>query len=340
MSELHYTVPAAVQRLIKGYEKEKSFEEARQRAAKFKLNEAVGRIAFFYEKIRNAVDYKEENLLVKSAIQRILKRRFLPGQDPTAIARPLLSELIRGGYIPSDVLPESIIDDMKGILNKYARFLNKAIPNLGQDQREEIFDWTLTMLACELEHKLQFSWSRQGMLEFVYLTLLERIKFQTNDITEDERKVQIYVATLQGHAQYDDDLASYHLLRYFYPGWADGNEEDIERVARNVLNVKDTLEKQLAHPLQDRLIRQVKKRNILFVILNDVFAAHHNPLELLQSPGQLEEAVEEAADLKYKEVKDRLRRTSIRSIIYIFLTKIVIAVLLEVPYDYFFCPGA
>ena len=40
------------------------------------VSELTSLPAFAYEKIRNIVDYKEENLLRKNAISRLLKRKF------------------------------------------------------------------------------------------------------------------------------------------------------------------------------------------------------------------------------------------------------------------------
>lgn len=330
-----YIIPVSVQRLVKNFERDGKEKSERENVPKLKISEAIGRLAFFYEKIRNALDYQDENLLVKLAIVRILKRRFVPGQDPAAIAQPLLSELIRGGYIPNNALPETIISTVANTITKYARFLNKAIPTLDPKQREEIFEWTTVMLACELEDVLSFSWHKQGMQEFVYLTMLDRIQIRSNRITEDERKVQIYIATLRTYAQYDQDMTAYHLFTYFYPDWKEGKEDTINRVARNVLNVKTTLTKQIDHPIQDKLVRQFKKINILFILLSDVLTNHPAPLELLSNPTVLAEEVELVTTEKYKSVKTKLRRTSIRSIIYIFVTKMLLALIIELPYDYF-----
>ena len=41
---------------------------------KISVNESVGRAAFYYEKLRNAVDYQDEHSFLKNAIKRILKR--------------------------------------------------------------------------------------------------------------------------------------------------------------------------------------------------------------------------------------------------------------------------
>ncbi len=58
MADKNYTVPASVQRLVQSYDKQKKTEEQNEHVPKIKISEAIGRVAFFYEKIRNAVDYK------------------------------------------------------------------------------------------------------------------------------------------------------------------------------------------------------------------------------------------------------------------------------------------
>ncbi len=330
-----YTIPLSVQRLVKAIKREHALKEELAHLPKFKITEAISRVAFVYEKVRNSLDYKEEHLLVKSTILRILKRRFVPGVDPASIARPLVTELIRGGYIRNNTLPEATVDEAAKTLVKHARFLNKAIPPLEGRQREETFEWSLTMLACELEEVLSPSPHKDGMIEFVYVTMLERIDILSKRITEDERKVLIYAAVLKAYPQFDLDLTAYNLLKYFYPEWKEGKEDTLNRVARNVTNVRATILKQIKHPLQERLVRQMRKINILFVVLSDWLRKDADPMTLLQSPDKLTEVIEETTNQRYKSVKIKLRRTSLRSIIYLFVTKMMLALIIELPYDYF-----
>lgn len=336
MSQLNYTIPVAVQRLIKSYQRQKKDQEQFENVPKVKINQAIGRVAFVYEKVRNALDYKEENLLTKTMVERIIRRRFVAGVDPTTIAKPLVTELIRSGYITNNTLPELIVERITKTINKYAQFLSLAIPPLSNKDREVIFDWAVRILACEIEDVLFYNSNRRGMIEFIYHTMLDRVEMASKKISEDERKVQIYTAILRTYTQYDVDLTSYHLLTFFYPDWSEGKPEIVEQIAKNVLVIKQTLETQIQHPLQERLIRQFKKVNILFTILHDMLITHGSVLDLLQSPEALDEAVENVVQKKYKEVKSKLRRRSLRSIIYIFMTKMTLALILEIPYDYYF----
>lgn len=329
-----YSIPLSVQRLVAACHREAQLKEELAHVPKFKISEAISRVAFVYEKVRNSLDYKEEHLLVKSTIWRILKRRFVPGVDPASIAKPLVVELIRGGYIRNNTLPEHTVDEAAKTLTKYARFLNKAIPPLEGRQREETFDWCLTMLSCELEEVLAPSPHKDGMIEFVYMTMLERIDIASKKITEDERKVLVYAAVLKAYPQFDIDLTAYYLLKYFYPEWKEGKEDTLNRVARNIINVRSTIQKQIKHPIQEKLVRQMRKINILFVVLSDWLKKNDSPMAALQNPEQFAEMIEEATNQRYKQVKIKLRRTSLRSIIYLFITKMLLALIIEVPYDF------
>lgn len=55
----------------------------------------------------------------------------------------------------------------------------------------------------------------------------------------------------------------------------------------------------------------------------------------MQNPEQLADAIELTTNQRYKQVKIKLRRTSLRSIIYLFITKMLLALIIELPYDWF-----
>jgi len=94
------------------------------------------------------------------------------------------------------------------------------------------------------------------------------------------------------------------------------------------------LRDQITHPMQDRLVRQMKRVNVLFTIFSDWLKSSSDPMEMLHNPEKLAEEIEEATNSKYKQVKIKLRRTSLRSIIYLFITKMLLALIIELPYDY------
>src|SRR3989338_8028031 len=60
--------------------------------------------SFIYERMRNAVDYREEHLLRRNAIERALRRRLSIGSGDE-LAEKLVTELIHARYLPNNAIP-------------------------------------------------------------------------------------------------------------------------------------------------------------------------------------------------------------------------------------------
>ena len=91
-------------------------EKVRQ---KIHVSSTISRMAFLYEKIRVAIDYKDEHLLRKNAIERILTRRLSQGKIETFDVRTLVVELVRAGYLKNDTVPESVVEKIKIIFKAF-----------------------------------------------------------------------------------------------------------------------------------------------------------------------------------------------------------------------------
>ena len=56
---------------------------------KISVNVLVSRVASWYEKLRTAMDYGNEETILRRAIERILKRRLFMDADPKSLAKIL-----------------------------------------------------------------------------------------------------------------------------------------------------------------------------------------------------------------------------------------------------------
>ena len=77
-------------------------------SSRVSVHAAVSRFSVLYERIRNAVDYKDDHLLRKAAINRILKRQLALESDPTVIGGHLVRELIAARYLPNGQVHEAV----------------------------------------------------------------------------------------------------------------------------------------------------------------------------------------------------------------------------------------
>src|SRR4051812_11101637 len=96
-SPAHATAPELVQplshlakALVTNFEKPESLVHGKRMA----VNPVVVKFASWYEKLRNVMEYREEEVMLRAAIERILKRRLLLGGNAKTTAEPLVRELI------------------------------------------------------------------------------------------------------------------------------------------------------------------------------------------------------------------------------------------------------
>ena len=124
----------SIQKLITEYQKS-LLPKFKSNTPKIHVDEIASKVAKFYERIRKITDWKEDNLLRRSAIERILKRSlfgefsklvFLFRTNVDKVAGPLVEELIRGGHLPNDEIPYEIIPRVQSIIDKYFYLLKNA----------------------------------------------------------------------------------------------------------------------------------------------------------------------------------------------------------------------
>src|SRR3989338_8262781 len=113
------TLSPATKRLLQRYQEWYGSLEPKESITTLHVDEAASAVATFYEKLRGIVDWKEEHLLRKGAIERILRRRVLMSEEFDTLAERIVMELIRGGHFPNDVIQDSKIPAIQRSIDKY-----------------------------------------------------------------------------------------------------------------------------------------------------------------------------------------------------------------------------
>ena len=91
--------------VINAFQK-KEAEEAEER--KITVNPIVTKFASWYEKLRNAMEFREDEVVLRATIERILKRRLLLGGNGKTTAEALIKELLWARYLPNEEIAESV----------------------------------------------------------------------------------------------------------------------------------------------------------------------------------------------------------------------------------------
>ncbi len=329
--------------------------------ARLQVSNLISKMSFYYEKIRNAVHYSEEHLLRKDAIFRILKRqlviegtvRLVRAEDSRTLAQHLLIELIRAGYLPNNVLPETKIEEVAKIINKYtslrALSLSEAASQTnffsdgdneakGFGNRSELTNWLMGLAAAEIEEHIGYNQATRAIVLAMYRMLEKRVELPTSLPYERDLPIQIYLAIYRNFLKFDKDMLALILFRYFNADWENISSTGLKKVAAQITTLKRVIDAQQQHPLASQLNQIVKVYTVYFKIFEDVIK--ENPVEVYDSLNEdskiFTHKVRIACKRRYNKARNTLWRSAWRSIIYILLTKSIFVVLLEAPATQFF----
>ncbi len=299
---------------------------------KISVSQTVSFLAFLYEKMRNAVEFREEHLIRRATIERIIKRRMLLNENGRDISELLIKELLWARYYENNTIGVEKIAQIQAIIDKYFFIRNEIGAGRGGREQEKINSFILQVMSCEIEENLSPNPRREAFTNFVYQLIRHRIvPFDDDSLTRD---IQVYIAVERTFSHSDDSLIRYELLKLMLPDITQVSWKTADKILPKLYDVYLDIEKNLYHPLSDKFRNFVKKQIPPYLILLDVFNQNKVPLEsILSDEEKLKNRVDSSCRRRYEETKDRLRRTGIRSFIYIVLTKVVFAFILEVPYD-------
>lgn len=289
---------------------------------KIKVSEALSPVATFYERLRYALDYKKEHLLRRNAIERILKR--------TTSAEVLIKELIWAKYIKNDFYPETKIKEIATIISKYL-FLSQEFPSSWRD-------WLLGIASCEIEESLDPQLESVDVFAVaISVWFEEKFAWQESGLTQKEKENQLAIAIHRSLLRSDEARNAYFLLKRLYRGWARETAETLIGRSDEVQKIFLEIRESLANPSQTKLYRFVQREVVAFQVLKALIEKDPaGARKVIADSQSLSQEIAGICEEKYSEIKNRVNRGIIRSIIYIFMTKVLFAIAIEIPYEYYF----
>ena len=328
-------------------------KDADENIPKIKVSSLISKMAFYYEKIRNSVEYKEEYLMRKKAIERILKRKIViesivKVSKAEEIAHNLVVELIRAGYITNNSFPEYKVKEIAVLVEKYIKLKNSSVEKVNDlvfkndvvkmkdkiEERNETINWLMSLLASEIEENLGYDKINKIVVSNMYEILQKEIQLPPDLPYKNDLNIQIYLSIFRNFFKFDQDMLSFLLFKYYNSEWIKNpDDEYIQDIAKNLTSLRLVVAKQLKHPLVRQLDKITKKYAVYFTVLVEVI--EDNPVAVYDKAKNNEASftllIKKATASRYKLIKTKLWRAAFRSIIYIFITKSVFAVLIEIP---------
>ena len=292
------------------------------------VSHTVSFFAILYEKVRNAVEFREEHLIRRAAIERIIKRRLLLNPDGHGEGENLARELLWARYLAPSSITEKEVLFMQTIINQLIA-LKKIIGDRHQsNSRALLIRYLIDFITCEIEEELHKDSTerKSAYLYFLYQVLKNKITIKnTSDTVKD---TYFYVACEAGFAKNDLSYTRYHLFRLAHKSIANNTPEELKNLASHFSQIAHYIEKTIANPYHQKLTKFVRKQAPAFSILFSIMAQHPQDLsDLLSNKAELWKKTDSICREKYNAIGEKLRRAAIRSVIYIFLTKMLFILL-------------
>ncbi|MBI2645404.1 hypothetical protein HYW94_04505 [Candidatus Uhrbacteria bacterium] len=295
------------------------------------VNEAVGAVAFYYEKLRNVVDYQDEHLIRQNAIRRIIKRRLIVQDSYEDVALSLLKELVRSRYFPNGTISYGKVQEVSHILALYIGVVDALASDTNFSDRDK--DTLIAYAACAIDENLASMAQEEALVKLMYDTCEAELVPTDLDTDEKIRKTQIFVACYRVLLRPDAERLRYFLLKQMYSVCTRAAEADPKDFAKNFFSVQKKIQDIIRHPHNKKLLPFLRRYRIPFILLHTIVRSKSK--SILEDPDELEKQIQKLCEQLYASQRKRLYGRSIRAFVYIFLTKMLLGIGVELPYDLF-----
>ncbi|OGL88866.1 hypothetical protein A3I45_01930 [Candidatus Uhrbacteria bacterium RIFCSPLOWO2_02_FULL_53_10] len=287
-----------------------------------------------YERVRNAVEYEEEHLLRRNAIRRILGRRRTMDSDEAIQSRgeAILRELIWAKYLPNKIVPAKKIKAVDAILNKYDSLFERVPDN---KEHQEMEDWLLDVLSTEVEYTIESPKSSEALATMMFEAMRAHITWGVGtDLDESKKDLLTYIAIHRALLKSNLATLRFRVFMLYVPDWHRPSAKTKRAVEERLMGLIQTIENDIRHPYADQLYRLMRRYALVFWAMEDVIKEHPDEaMEIFRDDDRLKRSIGTAVSERYKVFRKKLYRIVGRAIIFLFLTKMLLALILEVPYD-------
>ncbi|MGB9707484.1 MAG: hypothetical protein ACPL1D_01895 [Microgenomates group bacterium] len=301
------------------------------------VSQTVSLFALIYERIRNAVEFREDHLILRAAIERILKRRLMLNPMGKGEGENLLRELLWARYFDIGTIGYEDVNKAQKIIDNYIFIRNKALVGRSTQDVEYLNQFLLDLITAEIEETLLPNITAKKALQsyFIYQVLKNKIKIE--ELSDQIKNIYFLVAIERTYRRSDKAYQRYHLFINLYKKIIDFKKEELETFATKLPEILKKVDQYINNLYVDNLVKYTKKQLPPFLILFEIINKKLESIsEILTNKDKLWEEVDFICREKYQLISHRVRNLAVRSFIYIFLTKMIFALILEVPLSKYF----
>lgn len=300
--------------------------------SKIMVSQTVSFFALVYEKIRNAVEFREDHLILRASIERVIKRRLSLNPEGKGEAENLVRELLWARYFDNGSLGGSDIIKFQSIIDKYLIIRKQIVTGREGELQQYLNQFIINLMTCELEEALnpESSVRQSSFTFFIYQVLRKKIKIE--GLSEEQKDAYFLVAIEKAYGRSDRAYQQYHLFTTLYKKINDYSNQEILSLSTKLPTIFKRLDDMITSPYVDNLMKFCRKQLPPFTVLFSILKNKKDTIEnILNNREKLWNEVDITCREKYQQLGNRIRNLAIRSFIYIFLTKMFFALILEYP---------
>ena len=317
----------ALEQTIKALEREAKVE-SNLYESRIRVNESLSKATFYYEKLRQVLEYQDEHLFLKNAVKRILKRHKL--LRDTQLAKALLHELVWAHYFKNDTIPTSYIEDVDQIIRKYD-FIRSHIRS--KQPAAQVSEILLALMSVEIEQFLSPAPENDKFYEFIRDVLEKNITL-ADEVPASEVIFQIEISIRRLLFKFDRDLLLAALMRHFFKFYPNINKEEAQELGALFDEVTISINQQIEKSKTSKIFRYIKRNTPPFVVLWEMLQKNREQSATFLKDGtELESRARAIVSAKNRALFAKVWRATVRGVFFILLTKVVLAFLIELPYE-------
>jgi hypothetical protein len=283
-------------------------------------NDPVRVLAKAYEVARNAMEYRADHLVRRAAIERILKRQIIFETDNKNIAETLLQELKWARYLNHAKKESIFVNDIAAIIEKYKSALKNFIDH----------KWLMGLISAEIEEILNPNTDYHKFTTFAFHV----IKAKVNLKNIDNLDLLLYTAVDKVFSQSDEEQVSYHIMKLIRSQTENKTDLTTDKLLEETYKYYLTT---VNNSTVNRLAVFIRKQIGPLVLIRDTYFAKPEEFQyLLDDEVRFRESAENVLREQLHKMRGQLNRATVRSLVYVFLTKMLLILLVEVPVERIF----
>ncbi len=280
-----------------------------------------------YEQLRNAAEYTEEHLLLRRAIERFFKRSlpFMARESQgEPLAQELVIELTQAGYLENDTVSYNVAKRLDQSIKEHAAlFWELKRLRLHPDKAAK---WVLESVSVECERMLAPHFKDEVFVSFAYKHFLQAIERNAFREVQDERLYGMSLFAAVHRTLLKSDIA---IVRY----WLVHTSGQQFQSPEVFVQLNKQVDEIFHSATTNRLSRLVRKYDAPMRILRGILVSNYDGTDAIHSQQQFAALIEQQIEFEYQAAAAKLKRGVLRSIAFIFITKMIIGLGLEIPYD-------